>query len=192
MLEPWLIGDPNLAGTGVLGLGVPLGANGVEYGHGTLYVANTEQFTAVAVPIRPKGDPGSSRILANLPVGGPFPAAPDGLTLDARGNIYVAAISLSSVLRIARDGSVEFVAAGDPLDWPSSLAFGTTGGEQKTIFAVNFSIGENFGDPVMRSGPGLVSIFVGIPGQPAVVSPNLRGIACELLSSGSSRLQVRV
>jgi sugar lactone lactonase YvrE len=164
-LEPWLEGDPHLAGTGGLGLGVPIGANGIEFHHGVLYIAVTEQFSLVAVPVSPSGAPGSSEVIANFP-GGVFPGAPDGLAIDAHGDIYVALIAQQTIAKVDGDGNITMVAAGDPLDWPSSIAFGTSRGEQKTLFAVNFSIGEGFGDPVVRSGPSLVEIAVGVPGSP--------------------------
>lgn len=164
-LEQWLVGDPNLAGTGALGAGVPIGANGIEHHHGVLYVAVTEQFSLVAVPISPSGSPGSSEVIATFPAGD-FPGAPDGLAIDVRGNVYVALIAQQTIAKVDGNGNVSDVASGDPLDWPSSIAFGTSRGEQKTLFAVNFSIGEGFGDPVPRLGPSLVGIEVGVPGSP--------------------------
>lgn len=171
-LEPWLVGDANIEGTGALGLGVPIGANGIEHRKRTLYVANTEKALIVAVPIRKGGAPGPSRVVAAFPPefeiapGVMIPALPDGLAMDNRGSIYVAAINASRVAKVTRSGDVSTVAEGDPLDWPSSLAFGTSRGQQKTLFAVNFSIGEGNGDPVERMGPGLVAIDVGVPGMP--------------------------
>ncbi len=171
ILEPWLTGDENLAGTGVLGLGAPIGANGIEFRQGVLYVANTEKGLIVSVPIGNDGQPGSSNILAAFPEievqpGVFLPSAADGLALDVFGNIYVAQINLSTIVKVTPDGDVEVVFSGDPLDWPSSIKFGTSRGYQQTLFAVNFSIGEGFGDEVPRAGPGLVSIDLGVPGMP--------------------------
>lgn len=170
-LEPWLVGDTNLEGTGVLGLGAPVGANGIAYRKGRLYVANSEKTSIVIVPIQRDGSAGPSEILTTFPVvevapGVFFPSVPDGLAFDAHGGLYVAQISVSAIVKVAQDGTVSEIASGDPLDWPSSIAFGTTGGYQKTLFAVNFSIGEGNGDTVIRMGPGLVAIEVGVPGMP--------------------------
>lgn len=169
--EPWLVGDANLRGTGVLGLGVDVGANGIEFYNGDLFVANTEKFSVVRVPVNPDGSPGMSEVVAILPFGElapgiPFPNAPDGLAMDVHGNVYVAAISTSSVLKVTPSGEVTTAYSGDPLDWASSIAFGTGKGERRTLFAVNFSIGEGNGDPLIRSGPGVVAIqdvAVGLP-----------------------------
>jgi sugar lactone lactonase YvrE len=164
-LEPWLVGDPNLAGDGSLGAGVPIGANGIEYHYGVLYVAVSEQSSLVTVPVGPKGSPGASTVMATFPTD-VFPGAPDGLAVDAHGDVYVALIAQQTIARVDSAGDVSSVASGDPLDWPSSIAFGTSRGEQKSLFAVSFSIGEGFGDPVVRSGPGVVEISVGVPGSP--------------------------
>lgn len=93
---------------------------------------------------------------------------PEGIAVDKEGNVFVSIAPLGQLWRIPHGSNQPeiFGMVGDPLDWPSSVAFGTTGGEQKTLFAVNFSIGENFGDPMMRSGPGVVTVSIGIPGQP--------------------------
>ncbi len=164
-LEPWLVGDPNLAGNGVLGAGVPIGANGIEFHRGVLYVAVTEQFSLVAVPIDPSGSPGSSEVVATFPAA-LFPGAPDGLAIDVHGNVYVALIAQQRIVKVDGSGTITEVFEGDPLDWPSSIAFGTSRAEQKTLFAVSFSIGEVLGDPFPRSGPSVTGIGVGVPGSP--------------------------
>lgn len=164
-LEQWLVNDPNLAGTGALGLGVPIGANGIEFHHGVLYVAVTEQFGLVAVPVDPSGSPGPSEVVATFPPG-LFPGAPDGLAIDVRGDVYVALIAQQRIVKVDGNGDATEVFTGDPLDWPSSIAFGTSRAEQKTLFAVSFSIGEGIGDPIPRSGPSVTGIDVGVPGSP--------------------------
>ena len=107
--------------------------------------------------------------LTNFAVpGAAFPSAPDGLAIDLLGNIYVAAIGAQAVLKIKRrTGEPEILASEDPYDWPSSLAFGTARGERRTLFSVNFSVGEDFGDPRSdRAGPGVVAVRTRIPGAP--------------------------
>ena len=165
--QPWLVDDPNLAGTGALGLPIPIGANGIEYRKGTLYVTVSEQFSVVEVDIEKNGGPGASSVIATIPpdsIG--LPGITDGLAIDVHGNLFVAVIAQSAVVRIDKRGNVTTVASGDPLDWTSSVAFGTGKGDRKTLFAVNFSIGEGNGDPLPRVGPGLVAIDVGVAGQP--------------------------
>ena len=152
--------DDLLEGTGGFGLGVPLGANGIAFRHGWLFVTNSEKFDLLKIRVHPDGSPGVPSVIANFELGGP-----DGLALDVHGGIYVALITASTIVKVSPGGAVDVVAAGDPLDWASSLAFGTGRGQRKTLFAVNFSIGEMFGAPP-GSGPGVLKMNAGVPGMP--------------------------
>jgi sugar lactone lactonase YvrE len=156
--EVWLQ-DPLLTGDGSLGLF--LGANGIAFRHGLLYVTNTERRTLLTVPARTDGTAGAPAVFTT------FPAAfnPDGLAFDVHGDAYVAINIQDTIMRVAQNGSQDVVAAGDPFDFPSSLAFGTGTGDRRSLFAVNFSIGELFGLP-SGSGPALLRIAVGVPGLP--------------------------
>jgi sugar lactone lactonase YvrE len=156
--ELWLQ-DELLEGDGSLGLF--LGANGVAYRHGWLFVTNSEKFDLLRIKVRRDGSPGQPAVIANFETG----AAPDGLALDVHGGIYAALITASSIAKVSPGGAVEILASGDPLDFPSSLAFGTGRGQRKTLFAVNFSIGEMFGAPP-GSGPGVLRLNAGVPGMP--------------------------
>ncbi len=95
---------------------------------------------------------------------GPELGAPDGIALDIRGRIYVAAIGESAVKRVNRDGSVVLIAAGadDNLDLPSSLAFGT-GKRKRTLYVVNLALIPELGTGI---GPALVALHVGVRGMP--------------------------
>jgi sugar lactone lactonase YvrE len=146
--------DAALSGDGSLGLGVPLGANGIAIRNGQLTVTNTERHTILAID-------GSKTIRVVTTLAG----NPDGVAMDVFGNAYVA-INLENELdRVSPGGSVDEVASGDPLDFPSSVAFGTARGARRTLFGVNFSIGEQFGLPP-GSGPGVFTVDVGAPGMP--------------------------
>jgi sugar lactone lactonase YvrE len=151
--------DELLEGNGSIGLFI--GANGIAYRHGSLFVTNTEKFDLLRIKVHRDGFPGEPAVIANFEPG----AAPDGLALDVHGGIYVALISASTIVKVSPGGAVEVVAAGDPLDWPSSVTFGTGRGQRKSLFAVNFSIGEMFGAPP-GSGPGVLRINAGVPGMP--------------------------
>jgi sugar lactone lactonase YvrE len=142
------------------GLGVfqptGVGANGIAYRHGVLYLTNTEKGTLLTVVVGPQGSVGAPSILAS----GPQLANPDGLALDVHGNVYVAAISHSTIVRVRRGGAIDRVAdATDGLDWASSLAFGTSQGRCQRLYAVNYAIGPRFG-AAPGAGPALLSIDV--------------------------------
>jgi sugar lactone lactonase YvrE len=141
-------------------LGIFVGANGVGYFHGALFVTNTEKYTLLVVDIQKEGTPGEPEVVAGFDLG-----APDGLALGVDGDVFVALISASTIVDVDATGQVDVIAAGDPLDWESALAFGTGRGDRKSLFAVNFSIGEQFGE-LGGSGPGVVRVDVGVPGVP--------------------------
>ena len=151
--------DPLLTGDGSLGLFI--GANGIAFRHGLLYVTNTERRTLLTVRVLPDGTAGTPSVFTNFPA----TSNPDGIAFDVHGDAYVAINLKNTIARVTPDGSLDVIAAGDPLDFPSSLAFGTGRGDRRSLFVVNFSIGELFGLP-SGVGPALLRIAVGVPGMP--------------------------
>lgn len=166
-----------LRGTGALGQAVWIGANGIAYSRGNLYLTNTEKGTVMRIPVLKDGNPGVPDVwaLQEVPESLPplramFPVVMgDGITLDVHGNLYVAVLTRFAVVRInAQDLSQETVAAYQvppysvpfaPLDFPASLFFGTGKGERKSLFVTNLGMGQ-------WAGPGLVKIDAGVPGDP--------------------------
>jgi sugar lactone lactonase YvrE len=114
----------------------------------------------VTVPILSDGSAGSATLWAQLPVGNLV----DGIALDVHGNVYVAAPTINSIVRVNVDGSIDTLAtAADNLDAPTSIAFGTGKGNRQSVYVVNFSVAIA---PPGGAGPSLVRIQVGVPGQP--------------------------
>jgi sugar lactone lactonase YvrE len=138
----------------------PLGANGIAYRHGSIYVVNTEKAHVVRIPILEDGSAGMPEIITNA-----FEElfVLDGIALDVHGHIYALVIAQSKLVRIdPSDGSITTLAtADDGLDFPASLAFGTGKGNRQSVFITNFAIG-----PPGGAGPGVVKIDVGMPGLP--------------------------
>lgn len=165
-LNLWLH-DPILLGNGLVGLFV--GANGIAYFEETLYVSVLEQQTVVEIPILNGGLPGAPAVIADfadtLPPNA-LPPIPDGLAMDVNGDIWVAVPGVQAIMVIRDDGSIDVAASGDPLDYPSTIAFGSGQAGNKTLYIANFSVGELFGDPTPRSGPGIVVLDVDVAGQP--------------------------
>ena len=160
--------SPLLAGTsdpGPCGLvhpsGFPLGANGLAFTkQGDLLVANTTLGTIVRIPAHPDGRAGTARVFA-----GPDCRlwGADGIALDNRDNLYVAANAERDIVRIHPDGTLRVLAsfaAGDPLYTPSDIAFGTGRGDRDHIFITNFALFTG------GTGAGVVTMDVGIPGRP--------------------------
>ena len=188
--EPFLQHE-YLTGTGVLPNTPPMGANGIAYYHGNLYVTNTEKGTVVRIPVWPDGTAGEPEEWVTLqevwesPLVPwfPIPAMGDGLALDVHGNVYVAVLTRSAVVRInLLDKSQETVAAfllspvgpllPAKLDFPASLAFGTGKGERTSLFVTNLGMGAILvpisprDGPLPWDGPSLVKIDAGVPGRP--------------------------
>lgn len=136
----------------------PLGANGIAYHQGNLFVSNTEKALIVRIPVLVGGEAGDPSVIAS----GPELLPIDGIALDVHGTIYAVIIAQSTLVRIdPSDGSITTLAtADDGLDFPASLAFGTGKGERQNVFVTNFAIGPP------GAGPGLLKVNVGVPGLP--------------------------
>lgn len=162
--EIW-IADETLEGTGAYGLGFPIGANGIvvvpgqkmpfarnsaQKSVGGVLVSNAEKGQLVYIPILTDGSAGEPFVV----ISDPALFGLDGITLDARGNIYGTANALHSVVRISRDGTtITEIAQGGLLDFPTGLAFGT-GPERHTLFVVNTA----FGAPLEVANPAVIRI----------------------------------
>lgn len=163
-----LVRDPLLSGDQRFGLGFPIGANGIAYRQGALYVANTEMATIVKIPVTAKGTAGTPEVIATVNDGfqPPFPFLPpglDGIALDVHGDIWAVVITQSRLIRIDPDtGEVNTAATfDDGLDFPASLAFGTGKGARQSVYISNYAIG-----PPIGAGPGVLRVDVAVPGQP--------------------------
>jgi sugar lactone lactonase YvrE len=172
-VELWLR-DVLLTGPVAPPTNMPVGANGIAYYHGELYVVNTNGATIVRVAVHSDGSPGQPEVwfqMPEMPVPGlTVPAVGDGLALDVHGNVYLAVVSRSAILRI--DGGdkswsvLTSLAMGAPLDTPASLAFGTGGGEQQNLFVTNLGMLSMISPGLQWPGPALVKVAAGVPGLP--------------------------
>jgi sugar lactone lactonase YvrE len=152
------IADPRLTGDGSFGFGVPLGANGIAYRDGSIYVAVTERGRIVRIPIRRDGTAGSLQVVAESPL----LVGADGIAFDVHGALYVLANAQNTLVRLAPGGALRTIAAAaDGLDFPAGIAFGRGPLDHRSAFVVNFAIG-----PPGGFGPAVVDVDVGVPGQP--------------------------
>jgi len=175
--------DVLLTGNGLLGQALPMGANGIAYYQGDLYVTNTERGTVVRIAVWPDGSIGVPELwttLADVPESplfqAPLPAMGDGIAVDVHGDLYVAVLTRSAVVRLnLLDKSQTTLAAFRvpttsskyaPLDFPASLFFGTGKGERESLFVTNLGIGITRVPPLPWAGPGLVKIDAGVAGWP--------------------------
>ena len=159
--------DELLTGLAPTVMPFPLGANGIGFYNGDLYVANTDKGLVVRIPILEDGSPGTAEVWKTVedipestmyqsPI---FPVMLDGLTIDSNGNVYVTVISRNAIVRInADDQTQETVAVypSCPLDAPASMALN---GREDTLFITNLGMYEGLiPNPVPWPGPGLVSM----------------------------------
>jgi sugar lactone lactonase YvrE len=161
--------DELLTGLAPTVMPFPLGANGIGFYHGDLYVANSDKGIVVRIPILQDGSPGQAEIwkaVEDMPEStmyqsSIFPVMLDGLTIDADGNVYVAVVSRNAIVRInAKDRSQETVAVYPdcPLDAPASMALNT---REDTLFITNLGMYEGLiPNPEPWPGPGLISTAV--------------------------------
>lgn len=149
--------------------GNPIGANGIVFRQGELFVANTDKGLIVRVGVELDGSPGTVEALPPHP----FLFALDGIAMDVRGDLWVLSAGFSLLLRVSPDRDqveVRATAAGG-LDEPTSLAFGTGRGNRKSVFIANRDVlpGVVFdGEDFVPGGIGqsVVKVDVGVPGWP--------------------------
>ncbi len=173
--EPWLV-DPVLAGTGDAGFPFPIGANGVAWSDGTVFVVNTEVGHLVSIPVAEDGSAGVPMVTSH-----PQYIFPDGIAVGTDGWIYTANIAQSAITALDPvTGGLEYLATAlDGLDWASSLTFGEGALDSLSLYAVNYAIGPP------GAGPALVRIGAGVAGaqivRPVVELPFTASFTGELL-----------
>lgn len=167
--------DEALEGTGAFGVGFPIGANGIVVTDekkspawynspqdliGGIFVANSEKGQLVYIPIVPNGSAGDPIIIVtNMET----LFGLDGITIDEEGAIYGAVNFSNKIVRINNDGSqLSELASGTPLDFPTSLAFGT-GSDAHKLFITNFGAIHFLSDPPMPgdASPAVISVKLG-------------------------------
>ncbi len=143
------------------GLG-PFGANGIAFNqHGDMLVANTDFGDIVRIPMNPDGSAGTASVFSgpdcNL-------WGADGVAMDTADNLYVAADAIDQIDRVDPTGHIQVLAAGDPLNEPSDIAFGTGLGDRTEMFISNDAAFPTF--PPSTGAPGVLEMNAGIPGKP--------------------------
>ena len=172
--EIW-IQDETLEGTGAFGLGFPLGANGIVVTQGKKsfkgYQSSKKQVEGVVIANSEKGQLVYVPILSDRSAGEPIImiADPttlfglDGITVDEQGTIYGAVNFGNTIVRISSNSNkLSELASDTPLDFPTSLAFGS-GRDKHTLFVTNFGVIHFLSDPPMPgdANPAVISVRIG-------------------------------
>jgi sugar lactone lactonase YvrE len=154
--ELW-IQDPLLQGTGELGAGVPLGANGIALTlrQHAIIVSNTELGTLLRIRIRRNGTAGEIHVAAEDPA----LFGIDGIALARSGAVFAAVNAQSTIVRVGRNGITTIADAEDGINGPSAVAFGRRS-DRRNIFVVNFGVFSP------APTPALLKIPVGVAGAP--------------------------
>jgi sugar lactone lactonase YvrE len=146
----------------------PVGANGVAYRQGDLYVANTGQGLLVRIPIGKGGVAGAPELVAGVPECDPANDqldSMDGIAFDAHGNIYALLVLQNKLVRIDPvTGDVTELVSGSGFHNPASLAFGTGKGDRQSLFISNFALLPPI--PPDSFGPAVLKLDTGVPGMP--------------------------
>ncbi|HRY51362.1 MAG TPA: SMP-30/gluconolactonase/LRE family protein [Candidatus Paceibacterota bacterium] len=145
----------------------PIGANGLAFVGTNAFVCNTDLGTLVRIPVNDDGSAGTSEVF----IGGALLGGADGLRADASGNLYVANVIQSLIVRVTSDRTMEVIADGsDGLDSPSSLCFGNLPGQRTRLFAVNYAT-VSASIPGANPKPGLLRIDTEVVETLAVFPP---------------------
>jgi sugar lactone lactonase YvrE len=144
-----------------------LGANGIAFWKGDLYVANTGRGALVHVPIMTDGSPGEPTLVAgNLDCEPEGLFGMDGIALDVHGNVYALLVLQNKLVRIdPTDGTITTLLTEEDGLWNgASLAFGTGKGNKESIFISNYAVLPP--EPTNSLGPAILKLDVGVPGLP--------------------------
>ena len=154
--ELW-IQDPLLQGTGELGAGVPLGANGIALTlrQHAIIVSNTELGTLLRIRIRRNGSAGQIHVAAEDPA----LFGIDGIALARSGAVYAAVNAQSTIVRVGERGITTIADAEDGINGASAVAFGSRS-DRRSLFVVNFGVFSP------TPTPSLLKIAVGVRGAP--------------------------
>lgn len=158
--DPLLVGnpaDPAFVGVHFFGVdGLAFDAQKKD-----LFIGNVD-FGRVLVS-SPRPGQGGGRQLSVL-AEDPALKGIDGIALDRSGTVYAAVNTQNRLATVDRQGRVQVLAEGAPLDSPASFAFGTGRGDLQTLYVANFAILSFLtGQP---ANPGVLSLRVNVPGAP--------------------------
>lgn len=158
---PWLA-HPLLAGCQP----EQVGANGVAFYRGDLYVANTERGLLLRIPVLRDGSPGAPVVLAGDEDCDTTDelSGLDGIAIDRRGLVYAALVLQNTLVTIhPQTGAVAVVLdANDGLWNPASVTFGTARGDRDNLYLTNYAVLPP--GPPANLGPAVLKLSTGVPG----------------------------
>jgi sugar lactone lactonase YvrE len=151
-----------LAGCGEEGPNA-IGANGVAYREGELYVASSAKGILMRSPVMSDGGPGEPEILAGNPDCNQEDElyGMDGIALDDRGVVYALLVLQHKLVRIdPTDGTATLLLSEEDGLWnPAGIIVGTQEGNANSLFITNYAVLPP--EPAASLGPALLKYDVG-------------------------------
>ena len=146
----------------------PLGANGIAFWKGDLFVANTAKGLLARVPVGNDGAAGTPEIVVGDTDCDPTDElyGMDGIAFDVHGQVYALLVLQHKLVRIdpAQAATNLVLDAGEGLWNGASLAFGTGKGDRQSLFIANYAVLPP--EPANSLGPAILELDVGDPGLP--------------------------
>jgi sugar lactone lactonase YvrE len=140
-----------------------LGIDGIAFDRNqrNLYVCNLDFGTILRVEVR-NGVPGDVSVFASDTklIGA------DGLAFDDTGTLFVAVNAQDTIVSVDDRGRIETLAEGGLLDGPSSIVFGATHADRKTMYVTSSAFLHTFGLEPGTPAPAILEAPVRHGGQP--------------------------
>ncbi len=160
LTSPLFLGDPAHPAVVVS----PFGACGIVFDakKRNLYLANLDRGSILRVPLGKDREAGVPEVF----VQSPLLVGADGFAFDKDGTLWVGAQTQDRLATVAPDGTISVILQGGLLDAPASMVFGTQGNDKDTLYITNFAINRSLGTQPGTPHPALLSLPVGVKGQP--------------------------
>jgi sugar lactone lactonase YvrE len=142
----------------------PQGVNGIalDKNERNLYVGNLDYGRILRVELDDCGATPALSVFAESPL----LRGADGLAFDQKQTLYVAVGAQDQLVAVDKHGTVTLVAQGGILNGPASVAFGTTSGEQKTLYVADLDFLRAFVYMDGTAAPNLVQLHTSHQGLP--------------------------
>ncbi len=137
----------------------PFGVDGIAFDKNqkNLYVGNLDYGRILKIEVDKHGEPEDIDVFyenINL-IGGV-----DGIAFDKKENLFLAIHGQDRIVSLDKKAKPTVVASGAPLQQPSSLVFGVTKQDKKTLYISNFSILAFYGIKPGPPKPALLKLSV--------------------------------
>ena len=137
-----------------------LGVNGIAIDERDrfLYLSNTDTGSILRIGLR------TPHPVPRVFVQDPLLLGADGIAFDRKGTLFVAVNASDSLVAVSRDREVRLLATGEPLDSPSSVAFGAMHRDRHVLYVLSSAFSRTLGLEEGTPKPALLTSVVRVPG----------------------------